>query len=167
MKKLISNCPALGTRSEFRGIMNLKGLDVIATRLWLDQSLPTKFPANVLAGFEPGVGGTYFNLSELQVSLALSAFALCALSALACDGCGQPLCAASTCPSEPLHIHVCVCIHSAISSLQLKLWLGRTVAMSCQPELQKGQACGCACRLGSAAHPHAFSPCTKQRLVLS
>ncbi|DBA70993.1 hypothetical protein WJX79_001029 [Trebouxia sp. C0005] len=66
MKKLISNCPALGTRPEFRGIMNLKGLDVIATRLWLDQSLPTKFPANVLAGFEPGVGGTYFNLSELQ-----------------------------------------------------------------------------------------------------
>ena len=54
--------------------MNLKGLDVIATRLWLDQSLPTKFPANVLAGFEPGVGGTYFNLSELQVSLAPPAF---------------------------------------------------------------------------------------------
>ena len=49
--------------------MNLKGLDVISTRLWLDQSLPTRFPANVLAGFEPGVGGTYFNLTELQVSL--------------------------------------------------------------------------------------------------
>ena len=69
MKKLISNCPALGVRPEFRGIMNLKGLDVISTRLWLDQSLPTRFPANVLAGFEPGVGGTYFNLTELQVSL--------------------------------------------------------------------------------------------------
>ncbi len=81
MKKLISSCPALGTRQEFRGIMNLKGLDVIATRLWLDQSLPTKFPANVLAGFEPGVGGTYFNLSELQVSLAPPAFMLCACSA--------------------------------------------------------------------------------------
>lgn len=69
MKKLISNCPALGVRPEFRGIMNLKGLDVISTRLWLDQRLPTRFPANVLAGFEPGVGGTYFNLTELQVSL--------------------------------------------------------------------------------------------------
>ena len=68
MKKLISNCPALGVRPEFRGIMNLKGLDVISTRLWLDQSLPTRFPANVLAGFELGVGGTYFNLTELQVS---------------------------------------------------------------------------------------------------
>jgi hypothetical protein len=83
MKKLISNCPALGTKPEFRGIMNLKGLDVIATRLWLDQSLPTKFPANVLAGFEPGVGGTYFNLSELQVSFALPALMLCAFSASA------------------------------------------------------------------------------------
>lgn len=66
MKKLITNCSALGTRPEFRNIMNLKGLDVIATRIWLDQTLPTRFPANVLAGFEPGVGGTYFNLSELQ-----------------------------------------------------------------------------------------------------
>ena len=55
--------------------MNLKGLDVIATRLWLDQSLPTRFPANVLAGFEPGVGGTYFNLSELQVWGVMSAAA--------------------------------------------------------------------------------------------
>ena len=69
MKKLISSCPPLGARPEFRQIMNLKGLDVISTRLWLDQSLSTRFPANVLAGFEPGVGGTYFNLTELQVSL--------------------------------------------------------------------------------------------------
>ena len=69
MKQLITNCPALGTRPEFRGIMNLKGLDVIATRLWLDQRLPTRFPANVLAGFESDVGGTFFNLTELQVSL--------------------------------------------------------------------------------------------------
>lgn len=68
MKKLISTCPALGAQPEFRAIMNLKGLDVISTRVWLDQSLPTRFPANVLAGFEPGVGGTYFNLTELQVS---------------------------------------------------------------------------------------------------
>ena len=67
MKKLISNCPALGNRPEFRSVMNLKGLDVIATRLWLDQRIPTRFPANVLAGFEAGVGGTYFNLTELQV----------------------------------------------------------------------------------------------------
>ncbi|KAL3155415.1 hypothetical protein ABBQ38_010971 [Trebouxia sp. C0009 RCD-2024] len=66
MKKLISTCPALGAQPEFRAIMNLKGLDVISTRVWLDQSLPTRFPANVLAGFEPGVGGTYFNLTELQ-----------------------------------------------------------------------------------------------------
>lgn len=73
MKQLITNCPALGTRPEFRGIMNLKGLDVIATRLWLDQRLPTKFPANVLAGFESDVGGTFFNLTELQVSLILLA----------------------------------------------------------------------------------------------
>lgn len=73
MKQLITNCPALGTRPEFRGIMNLKGLDVIATRLWLDQRLPTRFPANVLAGFESDVGGTFFNLTELQVRRVLPA----------------------------------------------------------------------------------------------
>ena len=77
MKKLITNCPALGTKAEFRSIMNLKGLDVIATRLWLDQSLPTRFPANVLAGFEPGVGGTYFNLTELQVSACCDILQAC------------------------------------------------------------------------------------------
>ena len=47
--------------------MNLKGLDVVATRIWLDKRIATRFPANVLAGFEDGVGGTYFNLTELQV----------------------------------------------------------------------------------------------------
>lgn len=71
MKKLIANCPALGTRPEFRAIMNLKGLDVVATRIWLDKRIATRFPANVLAGFEDGVGGTYFNLTELQVGRSI------------------------------------------------------------------------------------------------
>lgn len=100
MKKLISSCPALGVRPEFRGIMNLKGLDVISTRLWLDQSLPTRFPANVLAGFEPGVGGTYFNLTELQVcpltSQATGAFKFISSAlpeiCVCVKGCHQDLC---------------------------------------------------------------------------
>ena len=95
MKQLITNCPALGTRPEFRGIMNLKGLDVIATRLWLDQRLPTRFPANVLAGFESDVGGTFFNLTELQVSLALPA--LISLHTSLCFGCS-------------FHIQICIAL---------------------------------------------------------
>jgi hypothetical protein len=32
--------------------MNLRAIDVIATRLWFDKKVPCKYPANVLAGFE-------------------------------------------------------------------------------------------------------------------
>jgi len=69
MQKLISNVPELGNRREFGAIMNLKSIDCIATRLWFDEKISTRFPANVLAGFENDVGCTYFNLSELQDDL--------------------------------------------------------------------------------------------------
>eukprot|EP00210_Caulerpa_lentillifera_P001559 g1497.t1 len=66
MKKLMSSCTALSKREEFQKIMNLKGIDVMATRLWFDKDVSTKFPSNVLARFEKDVGGTYFNLTQLQ-----------------------------------------------------------------------------------------------------
>lgn len=34
MQKLVQSSPVLAERREFQNIMNLKGLDVIATRLW-------------------------------------------------------------------------------------------------------------------------------------
>jgi len=46
----------------------VQSLDVIATRLFFDRPVPTKYPANVLSGFEPAAGATFFNLNELQVS---------------------------------------------------------------------------------------------------
>lgn len=67
MQKLVSSCPALGTRTEFRKVMALKGLDVMSTRLWLNRKVETKFPSNVVANFDQDVGGTYFNLNMLQV----------------------------------------------------------------------------------------------------
>lgn len=66
MKKLVSSIPALSNREDFRRIMNLRSIDCMATRLWFDRFIPTRFPANVLAGFEENVGCTYFNLSDLQ-----------------------------------------------------------------------------------------------------
>jgi uncharacterized protein with NAD-binding domain and iron-sulfur cluster len=66
MQKLVSNIPELGAREEFRRIMNLRSIDCIATRLWFDRTIPTRFPANVLAGFEGDVGATYFNITDLQ-----------------------------------------------------------------------------------------------------
>ena len=66
MKKLIPAIPELSIKAEFRRIMKLRSIDCMATRLWFDRVVPTRFPANVLAGFESDVGCTYFNMSELQ-----------------------------------------------------------------------------------------------------
>lgn len=34
MQKLVQQCRILGERQEFRNVMNLRAIDVIATRLW-------------------------------------------------------------------------------------------------------------------------------------
>ena len=65
MQKLVSATPALGARSEFQNIMNLRSITCISVRIWFDRPIPTRFPANVLANFEDA-GATYFNLSEMQ-----------------------------------------------------------------------------------------------------
>eukprot|EP00879_Flechtneria_rotunda_P028371 GHRR01030475.1.p1 GENE.GHRR01030475.1~~GHRR01030475.1.p1 ORF type:complete len:457 (+),score=95.91 GHRR01030475.1:1370-2740(+) len=66
MQKLVQQCRVLGTRQEFRKIMNLRSIDVIATRLWFDRLVHTRYPANVLSGFEATAGTTFFNLNQLQ-----------------------------------------------------------------------------------------------------
>lgn len=67
MQKLVSSCRVLGDAPEFRAVMNLRGIDVIATRLWYDRYVPTRYPANVLSGFERTAGATFFHLNQLQV----------------------------------------------------------------------------------------------------
>lgn len=76
MQKLVGSCPALASRPEFRRVMDLKSIDAIAVRAWFDLRLATRFPANVLSGFEETAGGTFFNLTQLQVSPALKACVL-------------------------------------------------------------------------------------------
>lgn len=69
MQKLVTATPELAARREFREIMNLKTTDCIATRLWFDRPVPCRFPANVLGGFEPDCGHTFFDLTQLQVGV--------------------------------------------------------------------------------------------------
>lgn len=69
MQKIVQANPVLGSKPDFSRIMNLRGLDVVSTRLWLDKRVPTQFPANVLAGFDQTMGSTYFNLNDLHVRL--------------------------------------------------------------------------------------------------
>lgn len=71
MQKVIRSNDALGTRDEFRRVMNLRGIDVVSTRLWLDKRVATQYPANVLAGFDDDMGSTYFNLNALHVRAIL------------------------------------------------------------------------------------------------
>ncbi|KAI3436402.1 hypothetical protein D9Q98_005819 [Chlorella vulgaris] len=66
MQRLVQANPVLGQRKEFRDMMNLKSIDCIATRIWFDRKMETRFPVNVLADFEQDCGATYFNLSYLQ-----------------------------------------------------------------------------------------------------
>lgn len=145
MQKLVQQCRILGDRQELRDVMNLRAIDVIATRLWwvpladallpqglhactpgiwplvcrpmqpssificdglqhecgmalgswqrhkpvfsgvvwgvlwlacrFDRLVKTRYPANVLSGFEAAAGATFFNLNELQVRAAGGAYA--------------------------------------------------------------------------------------------
>lgn len=70
MQKIIRANKTLGERDEFRRVMNLRGIDVVSTRLWLDKRVATQYPANVLAGFDDDMGSTYFNLNDLHVRSA-------------------------------------------------------------------------------------------------
>lgn len=66
MQRLVQGVPALATRRFFRGMNNLKGLDVMAVRVWLDKKVDTRFSSNVLSGFQQDCGGTWFNLNDLH-----------------------------------------------------------------------------------------------------
>lgn len=45
----------------------LSTVDVAAVRLWLDARVYPETPSNVMAGFDEGVGATFFDLNTLQV----------------------------------------------------------------------------------------------------
>ena len=46
----------------------LSTVDVAAVRLWLDARVQPETPSNVMAGFDEGVGATFFDLNTLQVN---------------------------------------------------------------------------------------------------
>merc|ERR1719247_2337501 len=69
MKAVVRGSPKLATRApELCAAASLDAIDVIAVRLWLDKSVPTRTPANVFSKFPAlrGAGGTFFMLDQLQ-----------------------------------------------------------------------------------------------------
>jgi len=69
LKSVMRGSPALAVRSpELCAAASLDAIDVIAVRLWLDTTVPTRTPANVFSKFPAlrGAGGTFFMLDQLQ-----------------------------------------------------------------------------------------------------
>mmetsp|Transcript_7578 Transcript_7578/g.11569 ORF Transcript_7578/g.11569 Transcript_7578/m.11569 type:complete len:589 (-) Transcript_7578:145-1911(-) len=66
LNAMVRNSPQLANFKEFRRFANLRGTSVLATRLYLDRHVPTKYSANACWGFDEGVGMTFFNIGELH-----------------------------------------------------------------------------------------------------
>lgn len=66
MQKIISGSPTLQSRREFRDVMNLGAIDVLATRLWFDRKLTIPRPSNACFGFDATTGWTFFDLNALH-----------------------------------------------------------------------------------------------------
>lgn len=66
MQKIISNSPALQKRKEFRDVMNLGAVDVLAVRLWFDRKIDIPLPSNACFGFSSTTGWTFFDLNALH-----------------------------------------------------------------------------------------------------
>jgi uncharacterized protein with NAD-binding domain and iron-sulfur cluster len=63
---LVRSSPALAQHAEWRRFANLRGLGVLATRLFLDVHVPTEYTANACWGFDDGVGMTFFDIKRLH-----------------------------------------------------------------------------------------------------
>jgi uncharacterized protein with NAD-binding domain and iron-sulfur cluster len=51
---------------EFRDLMNLGAVDVLATRLWFDRKVTIPRPSNACFGFDATTGWTFFDLNVLH-----------------------------------------------------------------------------------------------------
>ncbi|MEL7079063.1 MAG: FAD-dependent oxidoreductase [Cyanobacteria bacterium J06648_1] len=66
MKKIVANSSTLNNYAQFRNLANLKGIDVLATRLWFDRKIDIPLPSNACFGFDITTGWTFFDLNDLH-----------------------------------------------------------------------------------------------------
>lgn len=59
-------CPELGKFSEFQQFSNLRGISVLATRIFLDKNIHIPYSANACWGFDRGVGMTMFDIKAIH-----------------------------------------------------------------------------------------------------
>jgi uncharacterized protein with NAD-binding domain and iron-sulfur cluster len=66
MQKIVSGSPSLRSRQEFRHVMNLSAVDVLATRLWFDRKVNIPMASNACFSFDATTGWTFFDLNALH-----------------------------------------------------------------------------------------------------
>jgi uncharacterized protein with NAD-binding domain and iron-sulfur cluster len=66
IQKIVTSSQTLANRPEFRDVMNLGSIDVLATRLWFDKKVSIPRPSNAGFGFHPTTGWTFFDLNALH-----------------------------------------------------------------------------------------------------
>jgi len=66
MKKIVESSSTLNNYAQFRNLANLKGIDVLATRLWFDRKINIPLPSNACFGFDTTTGWTFFDLNDLH-----------------------------------------------------------------------------------------------------
>ena len=66
MKKIVTQSNTLINYPEFRNLMNLDSIDVLAVRLWFDRRVNIPLPSNACFGFDNTTGWTFFDLNHLH-----------------------------------------------------------------------------------------------------
>eukprot|EP00741_Cyanophora_paradoxa_P008367 tig00001302_g8094.t1 len=66
LQRIVAGSGALRSRREFCAVANLRAVDALAVRLWLDRKVDVPRSANAVWGFEETTGMTLFDLSALQ-----------------------------------------------------------------------------------------------------
>lgn len=66
MKNIVRGSSTLQKHPQFRDIMNLGAVDILATRLWFDRKVDVPQPSNACFGFHPTTGSTFFDLNALH-----------------------------------------------------------------------------------------------------
>ena len=66
LQKIIQNSQVLPRYEAFRNMMNLKAVDILATRLWFDQKISIPQPSNACFGFQSTTGWTFFDLNAIH-----------------------------------------------------------------------------------------------------
>jgi uncharacterized protein with NAD-binding domain and iron-sulfur cluster len=66
MQNIVRSSSSLQQRDEFRDVMNLGSVDVLATRLWFDRRVRVPQPSNAGFGFHATTGWTFFDLNVLH-----------------------------------------------------------------------------------------------------